>query len=183
MQTLTSQLTGDKIIKRGRWIIRSEALMNTHEAFRSQLCVVRWVSGERGRIRDSDKYRKAKWWYVLVGGCLLPLSRWTLLAELEHYNSAFTLSFFILSCGGVSEKNGLVWHEDGGPCLTGWSLHCHPDHAYCTTERVNAQSQGWFKRGLWEGVPEYMKTRTAWEKDQMNRASFSYLKTHKLFLP
>lgn len=154
MQTLTSQLMGDKIIKRGRWIICSEALMNTHEAFRSQRCVVRWVSGERGKLRDSDQSRKAKWLYVLVGECLLPPLRWTLLAEPEHCNSAFTLPLFffflmyifILSPGGFSEKRGMLWHEDGGLCLAGWSLPPRPCLLYhsvgeCTESQGGGQER------------------------------------------
>lgn len=31
-----------------------------------------------------------------------------------------------------------MWHEDGGPCLAGWSLSSRPGHAHCTTEWVNA---------------------------------------------
>lgn len=107
MHTLTSQPMWDKIIKRRRWIICTEALRNAHESFKSQLCVVWWVSGEMETISDSEKFRKAQWPYMLVEDCPFPCLCWTLLVISERYHSDFSLSF--LSCLVVGLVRKGVW--------------------------------------------------------------------------
>lgn len=107
MHTLTSQLMWDKIIKRGRWIICTEALRNIHESFKSQLSVVWWVSEEMGTVRDSDKCSRAQWPSVLVEECPFPCLCWILLVIPEHCHRDF--SFSILSCLVVDLVREGVW--------------------------------------------------------------------------
>lgn len=99
--------------------------------------VSEWREGNNKRFRKTQESKM-----IIPAGRRVSFSTFMLdsLAKPEHYNSAFTLFFFFffpinpVLCWAQWEKGvGVAWR-----CPVSLGGHCHPDHAHCTTECVNA---------------------------------------------